>query len=136
MTMTNTAVVAARWSEFISTRPEFPAGNRLRAAFAAGKLTRLCDCGCNAFDLQVPESSTVQPIARSGGYGSVFEISFEVSQPQSVERQSLEFIVFADKRGHFAGIEVDFCGNSFPVPEHLLIHEPPYHVRCSPEIDA
>lgn len=134
--MKNTEATAARWTEFIATRPEFSAGEKLRAAFQAGRITRLCDCGCNAFEFEMPEDTIAAPLTNAGGYGSILELSFEASELGTLERNSIEFIVFADSRGHFAGIEVDYCGNSFPVPEHLQIHEPPYHVRCSSEIAA
>ena len=136
MSITNTEAVAAKWTEFIAGRSEFPAAAKLRAAFQVGRITRLCDCGCNAFEFEVPEGTTASPLAKQGGYDSLFELSFEVTDVSTSERKSLEFILFADNRGHFAGIEVDYCGNSFPVPESLEIHEPPYHVSCSPTIDA
>lgn len=134
--MANTPNTAARWVEFVASHLASPVGAKLRAAFQAGKITRLCDCGCNAFEFAVPEEAGVPTIATTGGYGSVCEMSFEASEPHSAERKSLEFIVFADQRGHFAGIEVDFCGNSYPVPEGLVIHEPPYHVHCSSALAA
>lgn len=131
--MTNTAATAERWTNFIAGRPEFPAGTKLHTAFQFGKITRLCDCGCNAFEFEIPDDAPLEPLVNSGGgYGAIFELSFEASELDTVERKSIEFIVFADNRGHFSGIEVDYCGNSFPVPEILKIHEPPYHVRCSP----
>jgi hypothetical protein len=135
--MANTDSTAEKWTEFVASRPEFPAAQKLLAAFRAGKITRLCDCGCNAYEFEVPEDAALLPLARSGGYGSIFEMEFEVTAPgNSPEQGSLEFIVFVDKRGHFAGIEVDFCGNSYPVPDALTLHEVPYHVRCSTELDA
>lgn len=136
LSMANTADTATRWVKFIAGQAAFPAGTKLLAAFRAGAITRLCDCGCNAFDFAAPEGADVAPLVNHGGYGSVCEMSFEVTDAHSSERGSLEFLVFADQRGHFAGIEVDYCGNSFPVPELLLLHEPPYHVRCSHELAA
>jgi len=134
--LANTPATAARWVEFIASHPAFPAGAKLRAAFGAGKITRLCDCGCNAFEFELPEGTNVSPLVQAGGYSSICEISFQASEPESTDLKSMDFILFADKRGHFAGIEVDFCGNSFPVPEGVVIHEPPYHVRCSSELAA
>lgn len=131
--MTNTSDKAERWADFIAGRPEFPAGAKLRTAFQFGKITRLCDCGCNAFEFEIPADASLEPLVKSGG-GAIFEMSFETSEFDTVERKSIEFIVFADNRGHFSGIEVDYCGNSFPVPDYLQIHEPPYHVRCSPHL--
>jgi hypothetical protein len=136
MAMTNTFDTATHWVRFIARQPTFPADAKLLAAFSAGKITRLCDCGCNAFDFTVPDGTSVSPLVGRGSYGSVCELSFEANEPNSAEQKSIEFIVFADQRGHFAGFEVDFCGNSFPVPEQLVIHEHPYHVRCSSELTA
>lgn len=136
-TMTNTKETAAKWTAFIADRPEFPAGERLLEALRAGEIIRLCDCGCNAFDLTVPKDSGVKPISKTGGYGSVFEISFEARGEGPPNNQgSLEFIVFADNQGHLSGIEVDFCGNSYPIPNSLEVASAPYHVRCSAAIDA
>jgi hypothetical protein len=133
--MANTADNAARWTEFLARHTAFPAGERLRRAFSVGRITRLCDCGCNSFDIVVPDG-TVDPLATPGSHGVVFEIDFHVNEPGSDDRRSLEIIVFADDRGHLAGIEVDYCGNSCAVPHELVIHEPPYHVRCSDAIAA
>ena len=135
--MPNDRSKAARWTEFIAERSEFPAGGRLLAAFHAGRITRICDCGCNAFELEMPEDTTVDPLSNPGTSGAVFELSFTaIDDDKPTEQKSLEFILFVDKRGHFTGIEVDFCGNSYPVPERVSIQEPPYHVRCSSEIRA
>jgi hypothetical protein len=133
--MGNTHDTAARWTEFVATHAAFPAGERLLQAFRAGTITRLCNCGCNSFDLEVPDGAAPL-LVEPGGSGSVFQMEFEVDEPGSGERRSLEFIVFADRRGHFSGLEVDYCGNSSPVPDELVIHEPPYHVHCSKAIAA
>jgi hypothetical protein len=135
--MANTLKVAEHWTEFVASHPSFPVGNRLRAGFRAGKITRLCDCGCNTYDIEVPDTTNIVPLSQpGGGFGSVCEMSFEVREFGAQERKSLEFIVFADARGHFAGLEVDYCATSFPVPENLEILEPPYHVRCSATLIA
>ena len=135
--MTNSALKAAEWVEFLARRPEFPSPERLRASFLAGNITRLCDCGCNTFDIEVPESTEVAALASSGSFGSFFEINFEATAPSGpVENGSIELIVFVDKRGHLAAVEVDFCGNSYPVPEHLIIKDHPYHVSRANQADA
>jgi hypothetical protein len=134
--MANTSEIATRWLEFIASHPAFPAGDKLRAAFHAGKITRLCDCGCNAFEFSVPDEVNVLPLVKEGNYGSICEMLFDAIDPQSQEKGYIEFLVFTDQRGHFAGIDVDYCGNTYPVPESLIIQEPPFHVRCSIDFAA
>jgi len=55
--MSNTLARASKWTHFLASRAEFPAGERLLAAFHAGKITRLCDCGCDSFDIEIPEGA-------------------------------------------------------------------------------
>lgn len=97
------------------------------AAFAAARITRLCDCGCNSFDIEVPDAANVEPITEPGSGGCVFNLDFHTSD----DAASLSLFVFVDRRGHFSGLDVDYCGNSFPVPEDIRLLEPPYHVHSS-----
>jgi hypothetical protein len=129
--MSNSAAKAEAWTEFLASRPEFPRGERLRAALRAGKITRLCDCGCNSYDVEVPEGRC-ERIAAPGGSGAVFEISFSTEGASG----SLELIVFVDAHGQLAGVEVDYCANSFPVPDNVQIKEPPYHVEVSRALEV
>ena len=123
----NSLARASKWVHFLASRAEFPAGARLLAAFHAGKVTRLCNCGCNSFDIQVLEGK-VAPIAQPGATGgAVFELEFQTAEAQ----RTLGFIVFVDANGHLAGIDVDYCANSYPVPDEPVLIEPPYHVRAS-----
>ena len=129
--MSNGPGKAESWTEFLATRPEFPRGERLRAALRAGAITRLCDCGCNSYDIQVPEGACDR-IAAPGRSGAVFQISFSTGDDSG----SLELVVFADARGQLSGIEVDYCANSFPVPDNVQIKEPPYHVEVSRALEV
>ena len=125
--MSNSLARASKWTHFLASRVEFPAGERLLAAFQAGKVTRLCDCGCNSFDIEIPEGA-VAPLAQPGASGgSIFELEFQTTEEQC----TLEFIVLVGTNGHLAGIEVDYCANSYPVPDEPILVEPPYHVRES-----
>ncbi|WP_332778287.1 hypothetical protein [Polaromonas sp.] len=125
--MPNTFAHASKWTHFLASRAEFPAGERLLAAFHIGKVTRLCECGCNSFDIEVPDGA-VAPLAQPGDSGgSVFELEFRTTEEQG----TLEFIVLVGSNGHLAGIEVDYCANSYPVPDEIILMEPPYHVRAS-----
>jgi hypothetical protein len=125
--MSNTLARASKWVTFLASRSEFPAGDKLLAAFHAGKVTRLCDCGCNSFDIEV-EEGTVMPLAQPGARGgAVFEMEFQTSD----EQHTLEFVVLVEANGQLSGIEVDYCANSYPVPDEPVLVEPPYHVRAS-----
>ena len=75
----------------------------------------------------MPEEASVEPLACPGPYGMVYEIEFRTDE----ENGSIALIVFADQRGQLAGVNVEYCGNSHPVPENPLLVEPPYHVRTS-----
>lgn len=130
--MGNNSTRAAKWASFLAQRPEFPARHRFHAAFLAGRITRLCDCGCNSFDIEMPENTEVPSLASSGAYGAVFELQFRTEE----ESGSMEFTVFVDKDGHLAGVDVDYCANSRPVPDEPVLLEPPLHVRASASLDA
>ena len=128
--MTNTPERAARWAKFIAARPEFPIGEKLLAAFRAGKISRICECGCNSFDIEVPEESEFA-LAKPGGYGTVFEIEFFTHE----EGKTLGCFVFVGRNGHLAGIDVDYCGNTYAVPEDPVLTEPPFHIRVSESLN-
>jgi hypothetical protein len=40
----------------------------------------------------------------------------------------VEINVHVDARGYFAGLDVDYCGNSFPIPSAVVLEEPPFHI--------
>lgn len=125
--MSNTLARASKWVTFLASRSEFPAGDKLLSAFHAGKITRLCDCGCNSFDIEVEEGAAM-PLAQPGDRGgAVFELEFRTSEEQC----TLEFVVLVGANGQLSGIEVDYYANSYPVPDEPVLLEPPYHVRTS-----
>jgi len=124
--MTNSAETAAHWAKFIAERPEFVAGEELLAQFNAGKITRLCECGCNSFNVELEEGRQTAPIAPSSEKGQVvFLAEFQIVQPPGA---SLEFIVYADAKGNFDGLDVHLNGNTEPIPDKLVVSEAPYHV--------
>ena len=125
--MKNSEARAFKWVEFVAFRPEFPQGSRLLAAFRAGSITRICDCGCNSFDIEVPAAAGVIPLAASGRYGGIFRFEFHTQ----ADGGDLAFRLYADESGHLAGLDVEYRGNSFPVPSEPLLVEPPYNVFAS-----
>jgi hypothetical protein len=56
----------------------------------------------------------------------MFEADFKL-----LDGRSLEILLFADGHGYLSYVEIDYCGNSFPVPEIVEIEGPPYHVHAS-----
>ncbi|WP_374673691.1 hypothetical protein [Ideonella sp.] len=125
--MGNSEARAAKWATFLASRNEFPARERFLAAFKSGRITRTCECGCNSFDIEVPEESGVPLLARPGNYGAVFELMFATVEPTG----SIEFTIFVGKSGHLASVDVSHCANALPVPDEFVIIEPPYHARVS-----
>jgi len=125
--MANTPQRAEWWKEFICTKCQFPAPEKLRAQFFAAELTEFCDCGCNSFKVQLPDGCDVAPIAAVGSYGKVFEANFHLSE----EEKTLEVFLFADEKGNLAYVEIDCCANSFPVPDSVSVIEPPFYVDAS-----
>ena len=110
---TNSAAKAKTWVEFLASRPEFTAGAALLAQFNAGKIASICDCGCNGFTF-MPNTGEVEPLTMPGRHHGIgFQIEFR-TQPQD---GTVEFTVFVDGNGDLAGIDVDYCGNSKPMPD-------------------
>ena len=97
--MSNTLPRASKWVTFLASRSEFPAGEKLLAAFHAGKITRLCDCGCNSFNIEVDEGAAM-PLAQPGDRGgAIFELEFRTSEDQ----HTLEFVVLVGANGQLSG---------------------------------
>ena len=122
----NSGETARRWTEFLASRKEIPRGERLLQHFNAGTITRICDCGCNSYDIKVPRDAEIAPLLPPRGRGGcVFSMAFNLSnRPGSVELD-----VFVDAEGYLAGVDVSCNANSEPVPDEALLVEPPYHVH-------
>lgn len=125
--MVNNQQRAEFWKEFICTKCQFPAPERLRTQFAHAELSEFCDCGCNSFKVTVREDAGVEPIATDGKYGTVFEASFRLAE----NNWSLEIFLFADDAGNLAYVEVNCCANSYPIPDVVSVKGPPYHVHAN-----
>ena len=94
--------------------------------FEKGRITRLCDCGCNSFDIEVDEHSGALPLAQpSERGGMVVQLEFYTAE----EGRTVGVSVFADKRGHLSGMDVDCSGNAYPMPDAPKLKEPPFDVR-------
>jgi hypothetical protein len=123
----NSEQTAKRWMTFLLGRSEYPGKNRLAAAFNRGHVGRICDCGCNSFDVEYSGSESVLPISTPGTRGAVFQISFRDAHTSG----ELEIRVSSDTQGRFDGLDVEFKGNSHPVPDILELVDPPEYVHAS-----
>jgi len=56
--MANTEQKAAAWVEFLAKNPAVPFRDQLQQHLSAGHITRLCDCGCNPFELEIPPGAS------------------------------------------------------------------------------
>jgi len=126
--MGNSEAKARQWLEVLAKEPAVPFRSNLREHFEAGHITRLCGCGCNSFDLEIPAEALLSPISVPGHAGKVFEIVYESNAEAEVA-----FLVFVDARGYLSGIDVT-CGdgNQASLPDDVLLGEVLYaHVRWS-----
>jgi len=115
---------ATFWQKFIVQRCGFPKPELLITQFQNADLSDFCACGCNSFAVSVRGSPDVPPLAKRGGYGLVFEVDFKLPG----EEQSLEILLFSGESGYLEYVEIDCCGNSFPVPENINVENAPYNV--------
>jgi hypothetical protein len=113
----NSALKAKGWVEFLAAHPSVPFGSKLADHFAAGHITRLCDCGCNSFDLEIPKAAVLEPLCEPGGRGMFFEIQFE-----SDAEAEIACLFFVDERGYLESLDVT-CGgsNHAPLPDQVTL---------------
>lgn len=126
--MANNLKKAEWWKEFILSRCQYPSPEILRAQFDAANLVEFCECGCNSFKVEKRSGETPPALARGGGYGGIFEAAFKVANS---EDGTMEIILFAGEDGNLAYVEIDYCTNTFPVPDLFSLEEVPYHVHAS-----
>ena len=124
--MKNTLSLAHAWTEFVAARPEFKCAEALLQQFNAGDITRLCDCGCNSYEFKLHPGANVPslapPVERCG---CVFELEFQTEE----WGKTVSFSLFLDSDGNLSGLDVEYCANSFPMPESPRLSEPPFHVH-------
>ena len=115
--MGNSEAKARGWLEFLAKEPTVPFGGKLRAHFDAGRISRVCECGCNSFDLEIPAGVALEPIAEPGRPGKVFEVVYESNAEAEVA-----FLIFVDARGYLSSLDVT-CGdgNHAPLPDHVRL---------------
>jgi hypothetical protein len=114
--MANSAATAKKWMSWLLTRDEIPFRASLAGYFAEPTVGRLCDCGCNSFELVVPNDCDLPALCPSGSSGMFFEMDFALP-----DNQLLEFLFFCDRHGRLEGVDVEVSGNSVPVPDNPVI---------------
>lgn len=108
------------------TRSQYPAPMRLAAQFEAAAITRLCDCGCNSFDVAIECAEGLLPLAASGAGGMFFEADFALA-----DGRQIALLLFCDAKGDLAGVDVQCQGNTEPVPDSPELEDLPLHVYSS-----
>ena len=119
--MANTAAKASEWVERLASHPSVPFGALLLRHFEAGRITRLCDCGCNSFDLEIAADVKLEPLCRPKpdmkGHAPFFEVVFS-----SENGAEIDCMLFADARGYLASLDVMHGqANHLPMPEKVTI---------------
>jgi hypothetical protein len=121
----NSPELARQWTEFLAARKEFPRSEQLLEHFNVGTITRICDCGCNSYDLKVPRDcglNALMPASQRGGCALSLAFYFRN------RLGSLEIDIFVDAHGYLNGVDISCNANSGPVPVEPQLIEPPFHV--------
>lgn len=112
------------WISLLCESGAHPAPDLLRAQFLAGKVSEKCDCGCASFGMAVPAESEVDPLSPPGRSGLAFEADFRISGSD----RTIEVFLMVNELGNLSYVEVDCCGNAYPVPASVRVELPAYHV--------
>ncbi|WP_020411202.1 hypothetical protein [Microbulbifer variabilis] len=115
---------ARDWINFILERCQFPDAQVLKEHLDKAMVSEFCQCGCNSFKVMV--SANTKAIAAPDKYGVIFEANFNLEEAG----KTLEILIFSGKSGMVEYIEIDCCGNNFPVPEAVEAVGEPFHVSA------
>ena len=119
--MANSPAKAREWIERLASHPAVPFGPKLLKHFEAGRITRICDCGCNSFDLEISQGTELEPLRPPTpdlkGHSPFFEIVFSTDTDAE-----LDCMLFADARGYLVSVDVMHGqSNHLPMPDKLKI---------------
>ncbi|GAA5446252.1 hypothetical protein Misp06_04466 [Microbulbifer sp. NBRC 101763] len=115
---------ARDWINFILERCQFPDAQVLKEHLDKAMVSEFCQCGCNSFKVMV--FANTKAIAAPDKYGVIFEANFNLEEAG----KTLEILIFSGKSGMVEYIEIDCCGNNFPVPEAVEVVGEPFHVSA------
>ncbi|QMU61779.1 MAG: hypothetical protein GKR92_08750 [Gammaproteobacteria bacterium] len=114
--MKNDLVQATKWLKIIYDF-ELPDKNLFKKHVFAGKITNLCNCGCNSFEIEIPSDADLEPLAP--GNGLFFEAAFNTNKDDVVD-----FLVFTDDRGYLSGVDITYgFATHAPIPNGIELHE-------------
>ena len=125
--MPNGPARAEFWKDFVASRCDFPAVDRLRAQLAKAEFGDFCECGCNSFAVKASEDAPpLMPPGGGPGHWAIYTADFKMA-----DERTLEIILFANETGHLDYIEVNCCANSYPVPDVIEADDQPFHTWAS-----
>lgn len=107
------------WKDFVASRCDYPAADRLRAQLADAEFFDFCGCGCNSFAVKIKEAPPLVPAHGGPGHRAFYAADFKIPNDRTIE-----IILFADSNGNLDYIEVDCCANSYPIPDLIEVGEP------------
>jgi hypothetical protein len=126
--MSNSPEAAVRWTRFLASRSYIPRAHLIQQHFDSGTISRLCECGCESYDLAIAEDTVLEPLLPSSSRGGcALELGYYVAETTQPDRV-VSFRVFVDARGYLSGIDVDCQANSSAMPERVDLKEPPFHI--------
>jgi hypothetical protein len=126
--MSNSSDAAIRWTRFLASRTYIPRAHLIQQHFDTGRICRLCDCGCQSFDLAIASDVVLEPLVSPFGRGGC-ALDLEYYTLDATEpRRIVSFRIFADARGYLSGIDAEYQSNSSAMPDHVELQEPPFHI--------
>ena len=129
--MSNSLDAAVHWIRFLSSRSYIPSAHLLQQHFASGQVSRLCQCGCQSFDLTIPADAVLEPLVPASDRGG-FALDVSYYTLERVEpRRTVSLLVFTDARGFLCTLEVNYQGNTSDMPEQVQLEEPPFRISGS-----
>jgi len=98
--MSNSIEKANNWLELLKQQA-LPNYDAFIQQLAVGKITDVCQCGCNGFDFYVPDAASPEPL--KFGIGLFCELVFESDFPEEVD-----ILLFTDARGFLSRVDVTY----------------------------
>lgn len=110
--MANSIEKAHGWLELLKQQA-LPNYNAVVQQLAAGRVTDVCQCGCNGFDFYVPDSTSSLPL--KVGLGLFCELAFESNFPEEID-----ILLFTDARGFLSRVDVTYgAANVGSMPDNI-----------------
>lgn len=101
--MANGVEKAQYWLEILRHQA-LPNYNAFVSQLAIGRVTEVCQCGCNGFDYYVPDASST-PLAV--GSGLFCELAFESNCPEEID-----ILLFTDASGFLSRVDVTYAASN------------------------